>query len=317
MIVKYLKQVLFFGMGIFVFSCVDAVDPDSTSTLTQEEIIASSYMVEGDLVVTNYSGDSAILLDADGNFKELIYNVQNNQEQVVGVGWNAQTNEVILTINGFPDRIMGVAASDGTIRTIVQNNQFSGNTFGVTINSNGEFLAIESHQIEKFDSAGNRINNGTFPTGTLFNNLAQVNSLNGGGFVVCGYGGDQVATYNSSAIQQNSTASGIGGTTNGYGCDSFPDGSIVASWEGSTDTVRIYNSTLSSTLASYSDTTQLSSPRGIEVKANGNILVTDVGYHYLVELSYDSGAGSLSFVRNIGGGLLNYPWQVLEVPNYN
>ncbi len=300
-----------------LYSCVDGVNPDETSSLTQEEIAASSYMSAGDIVVTNYSGDSAILLDSDGNFKELLYNVQNNQEQVVGVGWNALTNEIVLTINGFPDRIMGVAASDGTVRTIVQNNQFSGNTFGITVNASGEFLAIESHQIEKFDSTGNRINNGTFPTGTLFNNLSQINSLAGGGFVVCGYGGDQVATYNAAAVQQNSTASGIGGTTNGYGCDELADGSIVASWEGSTDTVRIYNITLSSTLASYNDTTQLSSPRGIGVKENGNILVTDVGYHYVVELSYDSGSGTLSFVRNLGGGLLNYPWQVLEVPTYN
>jgi hypothetical protein len=274
-------------------------------------------MIAGDLVVTNYSGDSAILLDSDGNFKEMLYNVDNNQEQVVGVGWNAITNEVILTINGFPDRIMGISATDGTERVVVQNVQFSGNTFGVAVNSSGDFWAIESHQIEKFNSLGNRINDGTFPTGTLFNNLAQINPLSAGGFVVCGYGGDLVATYDGTATQINNTASGIGGTTNGYGCDELADGSIVTAWEGTTDTISIYNSTLGSSLATFTDSTVLSSPRGVEVKSNGNILVTDVGYHYLIELSYDSVGGTLTFVRNLGGGLLNYPWQVVEIPSYN
>jgi len=301
-------------------SCLTEQKPEDSSSLidagTAIVPTPTPYMIAGDLVVTNYSGDSAILLDLDGNFKELLYNVENNQEQVIGVNWNASTSEVVLTINGYPDRVIGISATDGTQRTIIQNVQLNGNTFGIAVNSSGDFLAIESHQVEKFDSNGNRVSNGDFPTGTLFNNLAQINPLAAGGFVTCGYGGDLVATYNAAAVQVNSKASGIPATTNGYGCDELADGSIVASWEGTTDSIVVYNSTFASTLASFNDSTIISSPRGVEQKANGNILVTDVGYHYIVELSYDSVAGSLSFVQNLGGGLLNYPWQIIEIPSY-
>jgi hypothetical protein len=294
-------------------SCIDGQDPDESSSLIDAGS-GTTYILEGDLVVTNYSSDSAILLDSDGNFKDLLYNVENNQEQVVGVNWNAQTSEVILSINGYPDRIVGISAADGTQRTVVQTNQLNGNTFGVAVSSAGEYWAIESHQIEKFDVSGNRINDGIFPTGTLFTNLAQINSTSSGGFVVCGYGGDQVATYDSLANQLNTTVSGIASTTNGYGCDGNSSGEVVASWDGTTDSVVIYNNSLDTVLATFSDTTIMPSPRGIEIKANGNILVTDISYHYIIELEYDSSAGTLSFVRNIGGGLLNYPWQVIEIP---
>ena len=37
--------------------------------------------------MTNANGDSAILLDSDGYFKEIIYNVDNNVDQVIGSNW--------------------------------------------------------------------------------------------------------------------------------------------------------------------------------------------------------------------------------------
>lgn len=302
------------SFSIFLIACVSAENPDDTSSLIDAGS-GTTFMSPGDLVVTNYSSDSAMLLDSDGNYKELIYNVVNNQEQVVGVNWNAQTNEVYLSINGFPDRIMAISALDGSQRVVIQNSQLNGNTFGLMINNDNSLLAIESHQVEKFDPNGNRVNNGNFPTGTLFNNLSQINPTLNGGFVVCGYGGDQVATYDSSGGQLNSTVSGIGGTTNGYGCAALSSGEIVASWDGTSDSVVVYNSTLSSAQATFSDTSIMPAPRGVAVKANGNILVTDASYHYLVELEYDSSSGALTYLRNLGGGLLNYPWQVIEIPS--
>ncbi|MFT6631482.1 MAG: hypothetical protein ACJAS4_001431 [Bacteriovoracaceae bacterium] len=310
-----LKKYLYPTLMVLFVACVNGESPEETSSLIDAGS-SGLFMDPTDIVVTNYFSDSAILLDSDGNFKELLYNVENNQEQVVGVNWNPITNEVFLSINGFPDRIMAISAIDGTERTVIQNTQLNGSTFGVAINSDGSILAIESHQIEKFSANGNRVNDGNFPTGTLLNNLSQVNSLSSGGFVVCGYGGDSVATYDENGSQLNIAVSGIAGTTNGYGCDETGAGEVVASWEGTTDTVVIYDNTLGSVLATYNDSGTLSSPRGVEVLENGNILVTDVGYHYLVELEYNVVAGTLTYVRTIGGGLLNYPWQLVEIPTY-
>lgn len=299
---------------LFIISCVEQT-PEKTSSLIDAGS-GATYMLEGELVVTNYYSDSALLLDSDGNFKEILYNVENNQEQVVGVNWNNSTNEVVLSINGWPDRLIAISAIDGSQRVVVQTNQFNGSTLGVTVNSNGEYYAIETHRVEKFDSNGIRINNGNFPTGNLFNNLSQINLHSDGGFLVCGYGGDRVAIYNENGVQQFSAVSGISGTTNGFGCNQLSSGEVVTSWDGSSDTITVYNSDLSTTLASFSDTSILPAPRGIGIKANGNILVTDASYHYIVELSYNSDDNSLSFVRSIGGGLLNYPWQVIEIPEF-
>lgn len=265
----------------------------------------------GDLVVTNYSGDSAILLDSDGNFKKMLYNVENNQEQVIGVNWNDSTNEIILSINGTPDRIVSVSPLDGVAVDTIVSNQFSGNPFGLMVDPSGDFLLIESHKIEKFTANGVRINDGTFPTGTLMTSLAQIYPRAAGGFVTCAYTTDKVATFDESATLIDDKSSGIGGTTNAYGCHETADGDIVTAWEGSTDTIALYNDDFSTTIATYNDSLYLSSPRGVEVKANGNILVTDVGYHYLIELD-----SNLQFVRTLGGGVLNYPWQVLEIPEY-
>ena len=89
------------------------------------------------------------------------------------------------------------------------------------------------------------------------------------------------------------------------------DGRIAVSWNGTTDTVSIYDPTLNNLLASYSDTAILPNPWGISQRENGNLLVIDATYHYLVELSLDG-----EFINIIGAGLLNGPRQVFVVPDF-
>lgn len=288
-----------------------------TSCISQEsplETFSRDYAVvnPGDLVVTNYYGDSAILLDADGNFKKMLYNVENNQEQVLGVTWNEFTNEIVLTINGTPDRVVAISPLDGNSRVAVQSNLYAGNAFGVAVDSDGGYLLVESHQVEKFTVLGTRVNDGIYPTGTLFNYLAQINSRKAGGFVVCSYHtGLKVATYDKDAVQLNNAVSGIAATTRSYGCNETSSGDIIVSWNGTTDTVALLDSTLSTVKATFNDSTILSSPIGIGIKSNGNFLVADSVFHYIVELDPE-----LNFVRSLGGGILNYPWQVIEIPEY-
>lgn len=294
-------------MAIFS-SCIQEESPIATDS-------SSHTLIEpGDLVVTNYTGDSALLLNPDGEFKSILYNVENNLEQIVGVNWNPLTERIVLSINGVPDRIIEIDPFDGSDTEVIVNANLNGNTFGVAVDSiTGDYLAIETSRIEKFTAQGLRVNDGTFPTGNILTSMVQINFLNAadGSFLVCGYGGDRVRTYDADVNQLNEVASGIGGTTDAYGCFETASGNIAAAWRGSTDTIALYNSDFTTTIATFSDTTVINDPRNIIEKADGNFLVCDAGFDYIVELD-----SSLNFVRNLGGGVLNDPFSILEVPEY-
>lgn len=269
-------------------------------------------MQPGDIVITSYIGDSAILLDSDGNFKQLLYNPPNNIDAVHGASWNPITKEIMLSINGTPDRIVAVSAYDGSVRDAVRHNGLNGNTYGIAVNSDGDFWAIESNSVEKFTADGFRVSNTDFPSANILNGLAQINPLQAGGFVACGTNSDRARTFGDDGNQVNdSGGSGIGGTTNAYGCVQLPNGNIAVSWEGSNDTIRIYDSTLNTTIIDFNDTGVLSSPRNLAVKANGNILVADLGYHWIVEIDQ---SGNL--IRTFGSGLFAYPWGIAVIPEY-
>ena len=294
----------FIFLFFIIISCTTS-DPEETSSSE------SSFIKPGDVVVTSIVSDSAILLDSDGNFKSLIYNPANNLEQVSGVSWNAQTNEVILAINGSPDRVMAISAVTGDAREAVVHSQLNGNVYGVTSNSDGDYLVVESNNLEKFTANGSRINDGNFPVVSIQTNPAQINTLSNDGFLLCSYGSDVVRTYDSNATQINSTSSGIGGTTNGYGCNVLPNGNIVTSWDGTSDSVVIFDSTLSTALYTFNDSSYMTAPRGVGVKRNGNILVGDAGFDWIIELDSTG-----NFVSIFSMGLFNDPWQILVIPNF-
>lgn len=268
-------------------------------------------MSPGDIVVSSSTTDSVILLDEDGYFKKLLLDLPNNLETPLGLDWNSDTQEIIVSINGTPDRIVGISAFDGSIREIVRNIAYNGNTYGVAVTATGEYLAIETNGIEKFTSTGSRINNGSFPKANIMTNPAQIRSLIGGGFVICAYGTDRVRTYSDRAVQQNEKDSGIAGTTNSYGCAESQSGAIAVSWDGTNDSIILYSSDLSTEIMNFSDASYLSAPRGVTVRSNGNIIAADAGFEWLVEVTADG-----KFVRTLGSGILADPWQVIEVPRF-
>ena len=265
----------------------------------------------GDIVVTSAVSDSAILLSKNGDFKRVLFNADNSLEQVTGVSWNETTDEVILSINGSPDRLIGISAISGQVREVIRSSFLNGNIYGNTIMANGDYLIVESNNLERFSSNGARVNDGDFPRTGVMTTMQQLSSLSTGDFVVCATGSDRVRIYNDSGVQQQETSSGIGGTTNSYGCGEQPNGNIVATWDGTTDSVVIYDDTLSTALFTYSDTSKLSAPRGIGIKSNGNILVADAGYDRIIELDEEA-----KFVRVFSSAFFNDPYQILEIPNF-
>ena len=285
---------------IFIVGCVE--EPIETF---------SNFVVQpGDVVVTNITNDSVVLLDSTGNFKRVLYDVQNNVEIPYGVGWKSDTLEVLVAIDGA-DRVMAISAIDGSSRAFIQTPFLNGAIRGVAQLRDGSVIVAESNAIEKFDTNGNRITTG-FPLTGGINNVENVYPKADGGFIVCARGGDVVRTYTAAGVMQNTTASGIGGTTDGYGCSELSDGRIVTAWSGSTDTVSIYNSSLSTSLTTYSDTTIAPSPRGVAQLANGNIIVADATYHHIIEVSSSDG----SFVGTFSSYGLSSPNQLYVIPNF-
>ncbi|WP_127714253.1 hypothetical protein [Halobacteriovorax sp. HLS] len=297
---KLNSQLLLLTMLFLIMGCVE--EPIETF---------SNFVVQpGDVVVTNITNDSVVLLDSTGNFKRVLYDVQNNVEVPYGVGWKADTLEVLVAVDGA-DRVMAISAVDGSARALIQTPFLSGSIRGVAQLTDGSIIVAESNGVEKFDTNGNRITTG-FPLTGGINNVENVYPKADGGFIVCARGGDVVRTYTAAGVLQNSTASGIGGTTDGYGCTELSDGTIATSWSGSTDTVSIYNSSLSSASATYNDTTTVPSPRGVAQLANGNLIVADATYHHIIEINPADG----SFVGTFSSYGLSSPNQIYVIPNF-
>ncbi|WP_372655135.1 hypothetical protein [Halobacteriovorax sp.] len=271
----------------------------------------SSFVVTpGDIVVSNITNDSVVLYSSDGDFKRVLYDVQNNAEVPYGVGWKHDTLEVMVAVDGS-DRVMGISAIDGSTRTIIQSASLSGSIRGVTQLVDGSILIAESNGVEKFTTDGVRVTDG-FPINGGINNVENVFAKSDGGFIVCARGGDVVRTYQSDGTMDDSTASGIGGTTDGYGCTELDDGNIVTAWSGGTDTIAFYDSGLNDAGYSYNDSSTLPSPRGVAQLENGNIIAADATYHHLVEIDSTTG----EFVGILASSGLSTPNQIVVIPDF-
>lgn len=266
-------------------------------------------MVPGDIVVSNTGNDSLILLDSDGNFKDTLLDVVNGSETIYGIGWLESTNELIVTVDGS-DRVMAISAFDGEVRTFITNANLAGTLRGITQLTGGDILIIESNNVERFTTNAVRVTSG-WPITGIMTTPEQIDALSNGGFVACSRGTDEVRTYTSAGVQVNSTASGVGGTTDGYGCIEMTDGRIATVWVGTTDSVIIFNAALSSAVATYSDTSLLGNPRGIAQAKNGNLLIVDATLHHIVEIDTTA-----TFVRTLGSSTLSTPQHIFVIPDY-
>lgn len=303
----FMKNLILSIFTMFSLIGCDGISESPIATKNSDGAILNT----GDIVVTSNVSDSAIVLDKDGNFKRVLFNADNSLEQVTGITWNADTNEVVIVINGAPDRVIGISAIDGSEREIIRNAFLNGTTNGIVIMPNNDYVVVETSNLERFTATGTRINDGDFPRLSIMTTMQQLNPLSSGDFVACATGSDRVRIYNDSGIQQQETASGIAATTNAYGCGELPNGNIVTSWDGTSDSVTIYDSTLGSELFRFSDTGKLSAPRGIGIKSNGNILVTDAGFDRIIELTSEA-----EFVRVFSSAFLSDPYQILEIPEF-
>lgn len=290
---------LFFAL-IAIASGLVSCAPEKKSETTE------SCFSSGDIIVSNSASDVVLVLDENGIYKNIAFNVSNTAESVYGITLS-QSGELLVAVDGA-DRVVAVSSEDCSSRTFIADVNLTGNLRAITQLNGGDVLVIETSNVERFNSLGFRITSGGWPR-ALQTNATDINKLANGGFVHCSTGTDVIRTYDAAGTQINTVSSGIAGTADAAGCIELANGNIAAVWSGTTDTVRIYSSNLGSTVASYSDISLLSTPGAIAQKANGNLLVVDRVLHYIVEIT---SAGT--FVDVIGDGVLNTPEYILVVP---
>lgn len=302
-VIRWLQLILI--LGWFSGSCAPKADT-STTTDPSTDTPAADCMISGDILVTNSGSSAVVLLDTDGNFKRVVYNV-NNSEKIYGINWLSGNSEFIIAIDGV-DRVVAVSKTDCSSRDYIVDSNLNGNLRGITQVSNGDILIVETDNIERFTSTGLRINSSGWPK-ALQTGGTQLSAIPAGGFVQCSLTADVVRTYNDAGTQLATKASGIAATTDGVGCIVMANGNIATAWSGTTDSVAIYNSSFTTTVATYSNLGVLAAPGGIAQRANGNLLVLDRTFNYIVELT---SAGT--FVNVIGDGVLSTPEFISVVP---
>ncbi|MFG1593906.1 hypothetical protein [Halobacteriovorax sp. CON-3] len=304
-----IRQLIFFITLILGLNSCKEVE----SVIKAEPLPAPSgnYLEPGDIIVMNYTADSIVQLDSNGVFKRTIYQATGNSVLLLALGWSSENNQLLFTTDGN-DRVLGVNAYTGKVSDVIVHSGLNGALRGVTELANGNIAVLESNNLELFTPLGDGHQRETsgFPITNIINTGQGMAPLADGGFLISSRGSDQIRTYDEDGVQQNSVGSPAG-ANDGYFAIELDNGDIVGIWSGTTDQVVEYDSTLSATGASYSNTTYLANPRGVAQLHSGNIIVSDYSYNHLVEIDISD----YSLVRTIGQGLSG-PTHVLVVPEY-
>lgn len=308
---------IFMLLQLLVLSSCILKDESPVESLSNEANLIQS----GDIIVSNAGNDSIVLLHSDGNYKAILYDIPTTATvSFAGLAWDA-INKVALfnydsTTAGF-DEVRSISPFNGIIKTVISNSGLTGTLPGVARLTGGELLVIEgTNVLEKFLTDGTRTGN-PFLTG-LTANLADITKLSSGGFIVCSSStANTVRTYNAAGVvQATATSANPVNATNltlgalaSTSCTQDTSGRIIVAYSGGTDAIRVYNSAMTAPVWTFTDTNVLTTPGKIAVRANGNILVTDLAFNHIVEIS---STGAL--VQVIGGAVLSTPNNIVVVP---
>src|SRR5690606_19512654 len=134
------------------------------------------------------------------------------------------------------------------------------------------------------------------------------------GTVTCSNKTDQVKKYDRDGKVLETGTSATAETTNAYGCLEMTNGEIAIAWDGTTDSLQVYDSGLTgaqSTFDNTSTTYTFGAPRSVAQAANGNLLVTDYTTQVIFEVTT---AGD--FVRAMGGSFLKQPVHIIVIPTF-
>ncbi|MBS1964070.1 MAG: hypothetical protein JST04_17790 [Bdellovibrionales bacterium] len=240
------------------------------SFLSLSESALSDYFV-----VSNANTKDIALFDPNGNYVRQLFRLPAGSSESI-YGLHQFGNYLYFVVDGV-DRVLRVDLTepDAPAENYISDTALSGNLRGLTGNSLGELLIVESNNVEKFDSNRIRVTSG-WPK-ALQTTGTGIAMMDDGGFVQCSTGTDVVRAYTSAGVQTATASSGIGGTTDVVDCSYSPEtGRVLALFSGTTDTLRVYDSSSLATVDfNFSNTAILGTPKAAAFTTDGSVLAAD------------------------------------------
>jgi hypothetical protein len=299
-------------LSLLLSSCILKNESPLESSSSEGNLIQS-----GDIVVTNAGNDTIVLLHEDGSYKDTLVDSQSDTQLIFnGLAYDAIHKNILFTydhLTAVYDAVKTIDLYDGAVNTLITNNNLQGTLPGLARLTGGDLVVLEgTNTAEKFLANGTR--SGTPFLATLTTNVADITRLSNGGFVTCSSGtANTVRTYNAAGVVQATATSASPTPTLGAlaatSCTQNSAGNIIVAYSGATDAVRMYNSSLSTVIWTFTDTNVLTTPGKISLRQNGNILITDTGFHHIVEIDPNG-----ALVRVIGGAVLSTPNNIVVIP---
>jgi hypothetical protein len=210
--------------------------------------------------------------------------------------------------------IKAVSTSTLAVRDFSTSAALSGTLRGLAMLTSGDLLVVISsgNRVEKLNgTTGTQITAGAWPK-SLQTAGSGIGARTSGTFVHCSTTTDAVRLYDAAGTQTATASSGIAGTTDVIGCVADANGDIYTSFNGTTDTIRKYNSTLATTTWSFSNTVTLPNPGGLAVRTDGSVLVVDQTHNYVLVISADGTTATP--LGNDTNNFISSPYGIIIIP---
>ncbi len=304
-----MRTLSFFVVLTFFASCLPI--PEKS-----EATLSANYISTDDILVGSLVTDSVYQFNSNGDFIRILYRLPLVAETIGGLSWSHSTNEVLVAVDGTPDRVVAVSTINGSTRDVALDAGLTGTIRSVTqLKDSRDILVSEGATIERFNEYGQRLTYGSIWPSSAHANSQHIVPLDNGSWVSCSSSAgvrvfpDSVTTFTATSTITTAPT----GTTGSYGCAVTASGSVVVSWFGaSTDYLSIYSSTLTDqTHLINNNQGILSDPRGVGVMRNGDIVVADHTRDYLLRVNSTG-----SVVKIIGQGIMDAPYSVLVIPEF-
>jgi hypothetical protein len=231
------------------------------------------------------------------------------------------SESILVAVEGAPDRVDRINLTTGEITTgfILDSTNLTGTMKGIARLSGGDVLvsdATTGAHLERFavSSSGAVRYTVGWPASPL-NTIQMIYPLASNTFLACAAGtSDVVRIYNNVGTQlftASATAPvpSLGAAHDVVACVADSSNSVIVAYNGATDTIRKYNSTLAATTWSYSDQALLPAPLAVGVRPNGNVLAVDTS-NAVVEINGSTGA----WVATYAPSLISTVTQILVMP---
>ena len=292
----------------------------STSCLVKQEPQATYselLVTRGDIVAASFTSDSLVVFNSDGVFQRILYQLPNTVgDSITGLTWLPETNEILMAIDGTPDRVDALSVATGLVRTFYNNTTYLTGTplLIAQLKTSADILVSEGPTIERFSANGIRETWTTIWPTSVHLNSQQLVGLSSGKWLSCSStAGLRVTPDSTTVLTATATATSlIAATTASYGCAELSDGTIVVGWNGTTDTIQTYTATLTGATTLISNAAVFGDPRGIAVGENDEIYIADAARNMIVELDT---LGNV--VREFGNSYLQSPRAIMVVPAFN